>query len=264
MEIAGYFAALLIGISLGLIGGGGSILTIPVLVYLFGIQPSIATGYSLFIVGSSSLAGAYKNYRKGDINFKAVIYFGTASIITVVLIRKFILPAMPEDLFLLSRIMVTKSLLIMLLFGIVMIIASMHMIKKEAVVFANKTDNSIRLPKALLRGIETGILTGLLGAGGGFIIIPVLVFSFHLSMKEAIGTSLLIIAMSSLFGFASDLFCHHFDWPLLLALSAIAITGTFIGTRLSGKIPGHQLKKGFGWFVLAMGVYIMLHELFLK
>jgi len=264
MEIAGYLAALLIGVSLGLIGGGGSILTIPVLVYLFHIQPTLATGYSLFIVGCSSLAGAYKNYRRGNINFKAAFYFGIASIVTVVLIRKFLMPVIPENLFTIGTFIVTKSLTTMVLFALIMIIASLNMIKKEPAAAGNDQDRTIYLNKALLRGVEVGILTGLLGAGGGFIIIPVLIFSFHLSMKDAIGTSLLIIAMNSLFGFAGDLFHQQFNWALLLPLTAIAVTGTFIGRRLGQDLPGEKLKKWFGWFVLLMGIYIIIHEIFLK
>ena len=264
MEIAGYFAALLIGVSLGLIGGGGSILTIPVLVYLFHIQPTIATGYSLFIVGCSSLAGAYKNYRRNNINFQAAFYFGIASIITVVLIRKFLVPVIPEHLFMMGSFTVTKSLLTMLLFAVVMIIASLNMIQKQTTAADDDTDHPIHLTKALFRGVQVGILTGLLGAGGGFIIIPVLIFSFHLNMKQAIGTSLLIISMNSLFGFAGDLFHHQFDWTLLLPITAIAVTGTFIGRKLGETIPGEKLKKGFGWFVLIMGIYIIIHELFVK
>lgn len=264
MEIAGYIAALVIGISLGLIGGGGSILTIPVLVYLFGIQPSQATGYSLFIVGFSSLAGAYKNFRKGNINYKAAFYFGITSIITVVLIRKFLLPVLPEQFFTLGTIPVSKSLVTMLLFAVVMIIASMNMIQKQALVKVDKNDHHIHLMKALIRGVEVGLLTGLLGAGGGFLIIPILIFSFHLPMKDAIGTSLLIIAMNSLFGFAGDLFHQQFDWALLLPLTAIAIAGTFIGRRLGQDLPGEKLKKWFGWFVLVTGIYIIIHEIFMK
>lgn len=264
MEVAGYIAALLIGLSLGLIGGGGSILTIPVLVYLFHIQPTIATGYSLFIVGMSSLAGAYKYYRRGFINRKAAFYFGIASIITVLMIRKLLLPVIPDQLAIAGQYRISKSLLTMLLFAVVMMIAALHMIRKPMVVAAKPGDHPIRFTKALVRGVEVGILTGLLGAGGGFIIIPVLIFSFHLNMKEAIGTSLLIIAMNSLSGFAGDLFHHQFNWSLLLPLTAIAITGVFIGRRLGEDLPGDKLKKGFGWFVLVMGIYIIIHELFVR
>ncbi len=261
MEIAGYFASLLIGISLGLIGGGGSILTIPVLVYLFHIQPSVATGYSLCIVGFSSLAGAIENYRRKNINFKAAFYFGLASIVTVVLFRKLILPVIPEHIFMIDSMPVTKSLLTMILFAVVMVVASLQMIRKEAMVMPRELNNSIHFTKALVKGVEVGILTGLLGAGGGFLIIPVLIFSFHISMKEAIGTSLLIIAMNSLFGFASDLFHLSFNWNLLISLTVIAIMGTFIGRIIGQYQSGEKLKKWFGWFVLIMGIYILLREL---
>lgn len=263
MEIAGYAAALLIGVSLGLIGGGGSILTIPVLVYLFGIQPTVATGYSLFIVGCSSLAGAYKYYRRGYINFKAALYFGTASILTVLCVRKLLLPQIPEVLWHIDRFVITRSLLTMLLFAVVMIVASLNMIKKPHIIHLDK-NQPIHLRKALLRGVAVGTLTGLLGAGGGFLITPVLLFSFHLSMKDAIGTSLLIIAMNSLSGFAGDLVHQQFNWALLLPITCIAITGTFIGRRLGQDMAGDRLKKWFGWFVLAMGCYIIIHEIFVK
>jgi uncharacterized membrane protein YfcA len=264
MEIAGYLAALLIGVFLGLIGGGGSILTIPVLVYLFRIQPSLATGYSLFIVGCSSLAGAWKHYRFHNINLKAAFYFGTASIITVVLIRKLLLPVIPEHLFSIRHFIVTKSLATMILFAIVMIYASLQMINKENLPPGNGQSPTIHFGKALLRGIQVGVITGILGAGGGFIIIPVLIFSFHLTMKQAIGSSLLIIAMNTLSGFIGDLFHQQFNWALLIPVTVIAITGTFIGRKLGEKIPGAKLKRGFGWFVLVMGVYIIIHELVLS
>lgn len=263
MEIAGYLAALLVGIFLGLIGGGGSILTIPVLVYLFHIQPSLATGYSLFIVGCSSLAGAWKHYRFGNINLKAAFYFGTASILTVVLIRKLLLPVIPEHLFSIRTWVVTKSLATMVLFAVTMIYASLQMINKEHLPPENGQTLNIHFGKALLRGVQVGIITGMLGAGGGFIIIPVLIFSFHLTMKQAIGTSLLIIAMNTLSGFMGDLFHQQFNWGLLLPITAIAITGTFIGRKLGEKVPGAKLKRGFGWFVLVMGIYIIIHELLL-
>lgn len=261
MEITGYFTALLIGISLGLIGGGGSILTIPVLVYLFHIEPVLATGYSLFIVGGSSLVGAYFNYLKKQINLRAALYFGLTSIITVVLIRKFVLPQIPDHLFTLGSFVVTKSIATMLLFAMVMCIAAVNMLRREAPCTEQAKNKELPLLKVFVRGIETGILTGLLGAGGGFIIIPVLLFSFRLTMKEAVGTSLLIIAMNSLFGFLGDLHHHEYQWSLLLSLTAISVAGTFIGSRFSEKISGNTLKKGFGWFVLAMGIYIVLKEL---
>lgn len=263
MEIIGFIAAFVIGITLGLIGGGGSILTIPVLVYLFHIPPTIATGYSLFIVGVSSLAGSYNSFKNNQIDFKAVIYFGITSILTVVLIRQLLLPIIPEHLFILGKMAINRSLLTMLLLAIVMIAASFNMIYKPTPMM-RKVESDIPYGKAMLRGIQIGILTGLLGAGGGFLIIPVLIFSFHLSMKKAIGTSLLIISLNALFGFASDLSQYAIQWQLLIPLTIIAVLGTFVGNLIGLKIPGEKLKKGFGVFVLIAGLYIMLHELLLK
>lgn len=263
MEIAGFVAAFLIGISLGLIGGGGSILTIPLLVYLFHIQPTIATGYSLFIVGISSLAGAYNSYRNGNIHFKAVLYFGISSIITVVFIRRWVIPLIPEQIFRLGNLEITRSLLTMVLLALVMIMASFKMIFKAPPINTSNT-NSMPYGNAIVRGIQIGILTGLLGAGGGFLIIPVLIFSFHLPMKKAIGSSLLIIALNALFGFVSDVSQYDIHWKLLLMITLNAVLGTFIGNAIGLKLSGEKLKKGFGIFVLAAGVYIILHELFLK
>lgn len=262
MEIIGYFTALLIGISLGLIGGGGSILTIPVLVYLFALDPLSATGYSLFIVGFSSLAGAIMKYRQNEVDTRAAGYFGLTSIITVLLVRKFILPAIPDHLLTIGNLNITKSLATLFLFAIIMIISSIHMIGKNP-----KNNSSLKKPVsasgALIRGVEVGILTGFIGAGGGFVIIPVLIFSFQLPMKTAIGTSLLIIAANSLFGFAGDLLSSYsFDWLLLGKITAISCAGIFIGDRLSNHISGNRLKKGFGFFVLSVGCYIILHEIF--
>lgn len=264
MEIAGYLAALLIGISLGMIGGGGSILTIPVLVYLFHIPPADATGYSLCIVGFSCIAGAYKYFRRGHINFRAAFLFGITSILTVLLVRKFLLPIIPELIYQNANITITRSLFIMVLFANVMIIAAMQMLRSKPVMESTGANSTIPTVKALWRGIEVGFLTGLLGAGGGFIVIPVLVFSFRLRMKDAIGTSLLIIAMNTLSGFAGDLLHGRlYHLQLLIPLTVLAVSGTFIGRRLGESVPGDQLKKYFGWFILIMGCFIIFKELFL-
>ncbi|MBR2647758.1 MAG: sulfite exporter TauE/SafE family protein [Sediminibacterium sp.] len=259
MEIVGYFLSLLVGVSLGLIGGGGSILTIPVLVYLFNIDPFVATGYSLFIVGISSLAGAAIKYTQKQVDLQATLYFGLTSVITVLLVRHKLLPLVPEEFFTIKKTVFTKSLMTLVLFSIVMIIAATHMIRRD--IAPGKLENSpFPIRKALIRGLEVGALTGLLGAGGGFVIIPVLIFSFKLPMKKAIGTSLFIIAINSLFGFLGDLFTHQYNWSLLMRISSISCVGIFVGNALSNKIGANNLKKGFGYFVLAVGTYILLHE----
>ena len=262
MELLGYFASALIGISLGLIGGGGSILTVPVMVYLFGVQPLLATSYSLFIVGTTSLIGSVNNFKKGNINLKAALLFGTASIVTVFLTRKFIVPAIPKEIITISGFTVTEPFLTMILFGILMLIASISMITDKSRPEPEKEcSECIKFFKLLGYGISIGLVTGLLGAGGGFLLIPALIFIIKLPMKKAVGTSLFIIAMNSLFGFAGDFGHFNIDWTFLAIITSIAVAGIFIGGFLSKKIPGEKLKKGFGWFVLVMGIYIIFREI---
>lgn len=262
MELLGYIASGLIGISLGLIGGGGSILTVPVMVYLFGINPLLATSYSLFIVGSTSLIGTINNIRKGLVSLKALLFFGAASVITVFVTRKFLVPVIPEKIVTISGYTVTGSFLTMVLFGILMLAASISMIKDKSGPGPEKEcSDCIKFFKLLGYGLAIGLVTGLLGAGGGFLLIPALVFLIKLPMKKAIGTSLAIIALNSLFGFAGDLGHFSIDWAFLLMITSIAVAGIFVGGLLSKKIPGEKLKKGFGWFVLIMGIYIIFREI---
>jgi uncharacterized membrane protein YfcA len=263
MEIIGYIASILIGISLGLIGGGGSILTVPVLVYLFHVDPVQATAYSLFIVGASSLVGAWPKYKQGFVNLKTAIIFGIPSIAAVFATRKFIVPAIPNELGEFAGIAITKSLLMMMLFAVLMVAASFSMIRSKK----NKEtelegEQKFNYPLILIEGALVGILTGLVGAGGGFLIIPALVMLSKLPMKQAVGTSLLIIAAKSLIGFTGDLGNRTMDWTLLLTVTALAIAGIFIGDKLSKRIDGNKLKTGFGWFVLVMGLYIIAQQLF--
>lgn len=261
MEIIGYVASLLIGISLGLIGGGGSILTVPVLVYLFGLQPLVATSYSLFVVGSTSLIGTINNFRKGLVNIKAALFFGSASIVTVFATRKFLIPLIPKTVLTISGINISESLVFMLLFASLMLLSSVSMIRSK-VDESHETEckDCFRFTKLLGYGITIGIVTGLLGAGGGFLLIPALVFLLKLPMKKAVGTSLMIIALNSLIGFAGDLGHFTIDWLFLVKITAIAGTGIFIGEIIGRKIAGEKLKKGFGWFVLFMGLYILIRE----
>ena len=263
MEIIGYLASLIIGLSLGLIGGGGSILTVPVLVYLFGIDPVLATAYSLFIVGSTSLVGALPKYKNGEINIKTAIIFGIPSILAVYATRAFIVPAIPSTIINLGSWTLTKPLLMMMIFAVLMVFASVSKIRSKDNKKQDQGPQVFNYPMILLEGAIVGILTGLVGAGGGFLIIPALVLFSKLPMKQAIGTSLLIIAAKSLVGFTGDLGKQTMDWTLLLSVTALAIIGIFIGNALGKKVSAESLKKGFGWFVLIMGIYIIIKELFL-
>lgn len=267
MEYVGYFASILIGVALGIIGGGGSILTVPVLVYLMAIEPVAATSYSLFIVGLTSGVGSVGYFKKGLVNIKTAFVFGVPSIIAVFTTRALIVPAIPKEVFTIGDFIVTKSILMMLLFAILMIAASYSMIKKDKKTNINdkeEEEQKFNYPLILIEGAIVGILTGLVGAGGGFLIIPALVILSKLPMKEAVGTSLVIIAAKSLIGFFGEGGETATDWQFLFTISAFAIIGIFIGTALSKKIDGAKLKPAFGWFVLVMGIYIIIKELFLK
>jgi uncharacterized membrane protein YfcA len=268
IEVVGYLASIVIGISLGLIGGGGSILTVPVLVYLFGVEPMLATAYSLFIVGFSSLIGAFPKYKQGLISIKTAVVFGIPSLISVFATRKFIVPAIPDTVFMLGDFEVTKSILMMMLFAVLMVAASVSMIRdKKQKSESDKPEKQVfNYPMIILEGSVVGVLTGLVGAGGGFLIIPALVMLSKLPMKMAVGTSLLIIAAKSLIGFIGDISANGdaMNWTLLGSVTALAVVGIFVGNYLSKLIDGNKLKKGFGWFVLVMGVYIIVNELFLK
>ncbi len=262
--MAGYFIAILIGISLGLVGGGGSILTVPVLVYLFHVDPLAATTYSLFIVGFTSLVGGAKAYTKKLIDFSTVALFGIPSILSIFITRHYILPAIPDHLFNIGTLAVTKGLMLMVVFAVLMFLASFSMIRKDPN-HDEATAYHHHEPKLILivPGLFIGIITGLLGAGGGFLIIPTLVLIVGLPMKTAVGTSLLIVAINSIFGFVFSISHHQLDWPLLLIFTGLAIGGIFIGSRLSDRIPAETLKQGFGWFVFLMGIYILVKELWL-
>ena len=259
--ILGYFGALIIGVVLGLIGGGGSILTVPILVYLLFINPVTATAYSLFVVGISSLVGAIKNIKKGLVDFKTAIVFAIPAFIAVYVTRRFLVPAIPEELFTIGNFLVTKNIAIMLFFAIIMLVASFSMIKNNR---KNSDENAViqyNYPLIIVEGFVVGILTGIVGAGGGFLIIPALVLLAKLPMKKAVATSLLIIAIKSLIGFIGDVENLEIDWVFLLSFTAISVVGIFLGMYLSNFIEGKKLKKGFGWFVLIMGIYIIIKEL---
>ena len=251
MEVIGYIASVFIGISLGLIGGGGSILTVPVLVYLFGVTPEMSTAYSLFIVGITALVGAVRNASLGQIEYKTAVVFAVPAFIAVYLTRRFLVPSIPDPVFSTEIMTLSKDTAIMVFFALIMLAASVSMIRshKDEIEVAQKL--VFNYPAIIIEGALVGVLTGVVGAGGGFLIIPALVLFAKLPMKKAVGTSLLIIAFKSLIGFKGDLDRPDLiiDWTLLWSISAIAIGGIFVGIYLTRFIDGTRLKKGFGWFV---------------
>ena len=260
MQVFGYFAAFFIGLSLGLIGGGGSILTVPVLVYLFGISPLLATSYSLLVVGLTSLVAGVQCVYKQTVDYKTVSLFGLPSVITVLITRRLILPAMPGELHFMNY-HVSLGILTMLLFATLMVISAFSMISRAPVTFKNQRKG--RVVKLILLGILVGLITGFLGAGGGFLLIPALVLLLHLPMQKAIGTSLVIIAVNSLVGYIADLGHIQADYLFLFTIVMIAIAGVYTGGRLNRKMDAQLLKSGFGWFVLAIGCFIFIKELML-
>ncbi|MCB9183063.1 MAG: sulfite exporter TauE/SafE family protein [Flavobacteriales bacterium] len=264
MEIIGYIGALIMGLSLGLIGGGGSILTVPILVYLFSVDAVLATAYSLFIVGLTSLIGSFSHMRMGNIHWRTALVFGIPSILAVYATRAWLVPALPDPLFNMGDVAVSKALGMLIFFALLMVAAAFSMIRKGKPKAAETATGEVRFnyPLILAEGIVVGTITGLVGAGGGFLIIPALVLLAKLPMKQAVGTSLIIIAAKSLIGFTGDLKGNEaIDWNFLLFFSVVAIAGIITGSILSKRIPNEKLKPAFGWFVLLMGIYIIGREL---
>lgn len=259
--VLAFIGAIAIGVSLGLIGGGGSILTVPVLTYILGVDAVLSTAYSLFIVGLTALVGAIRYWRKELIDMRTGILFAIPSLLAVWLTRTFLIPAIPDVLFEWSGMQVSKDMGIMVFFALVMMAASFSMIRRRK----NKEEETPVAPKErkmgliFLEGSVVGVVTGIVGAGGGFLIVPALVLLAGLPMKKAVGTSLMIIAAKSLIGFTGDMINPNLqiDWSLLLTFSSLTIIGIVLGTWLGNFIEGQKLKRAFGWFLLIMGVIII-------
>lgn len=265
-ETLAYLTSGIIGISLGLIGAGGSILTVPVLVYIAGVNPVLATAYSLFVVGSTAMVGGLRYAAQQLVNWRMVFLFGIPSILAVYATRAWIMPAIPDPVFSLGALTISKALFLLLIFSLLMIAAAYSMIKNNNTQELNTHNGSPRHYALIIaEGIGTGVLTGLVGAGGGFLIIPALVLLARVPMKLAIGTSLMIIALKSLFGFIGDVQNGtEMQWHFLLMFTLFSIAGIFIGARIGKKMEGRKLQKAFGWFVLIMGIYIIIKETLLN
>jgi uncharacterized membrane protein YfcA len=262
-ETLGYFASALIGISLGLIGCGGSIMTIPVMVYLFHIEPTLASAYSLFVVGTTALIGGIRNGMNHLVDFRTTAVFATPSFITVFITRRWVVPVIPQEILSVGSWVLTRDVALMAFFGVIMLVASISMIRMNCKDDTLASEVPFNLPKIMLEGMVVGLVTGLVGAGGGFLIIPALVLFAGLPMKKAVGTSLVIISINSLIGFLGDIGSGQaIDYAFITLIAAIAVAGIFVGSYLSRFIEGQKLKTGFGWFVLVMGIYIILKEMF--
>lgn len=262
VEFFGFAAALIIGISLGLIGGGGSILAVPVLAYLFSVDEKTATAYSLFIVGASALVGGLKQHLKGYVDWRTAIVFGVPAIIGVTIVRHYVVPALPNTLFTINDFEFTRRMAMFGLFAVLMIPAAISMLKERKDNTKRKGESvTYNYPLILLEGLIVGAVTGIIGAGGGFLIIPALVILANVKMKVAIGTSLIIIAFKSLLGFfLGDAITMEIDWQFLAIFTGLSLVGIFIGSYLSNFIDGKKLKKGFGYFIFVMAVFIFYME----
>ena len=262
-EILGFFGAFIVGLILGLIGSGGSILSVPILVYLFGINRVTATAYSLFIVGTTSLIGSIKNLRKKLINYSSTLLFSFSAVITVYLTRKYVINLIPQTIINSRSLSLSKDQLIMLLFSLLMLVAGFLMIKRTPKTIVGLKQTKTIAPNKLLifaEGSLIGFLTGFIGAGGGFLIIPILVILSNLRMKVAIATSLAIISLKSLIGFLGDVQNLEIEWLFLLTFTLISVIGIFIGQLFSQRVAEKKLKMIFGLFVIFIGLIIVLIE----
>lgn len=248
---------------MGLIGGGGSILSVPIFVYIFGFDAVTATALSLFVVGVTSSVGSIGFVKQKLVDFRTAFIFGIPSILGVVFSRRLVLPNLPHYIIHKYGITLTKEMFLLLLFAILMLIASYKMIRKIERV-RTRSDNETNYTVLISQGLLVGIITGLIGAGGGFLIVPALVMLLGINMKRAVATSLFIISMNSILGFLTTLKMVKQDWNFLLIFSALSVVGIFIGIAISKKMDGRKLKPLFGWLVLTMGIFIIIKEVFLK
>jgi len=260
-QILGFLSAFFIGLILGVLGGGGSILTVPVMVYIFSLNPITASAYSLFVVGVSGLGGVIRNLNRKLIDYKVGIVYAIPSFIAVYVTRKFLIPELPELLFSIGKYQVSRDLGLMLFFAIIMLYIALTMIKQKTKIKHKSHNRSHSIPILALQGFIVGIITGVIGAGGGFLIIPALVLFAKLSMKRAVATSLFIISIKSLIGFIGDVENIQIDWSFLLIFTLISVLGLLFGIFLSKFIDDKKLKRIFGWFVLFMGILIIVFEL---
>ncbi|PKA14697.1 sulfite exporter TauE/SafE family protein [Leptospira haakeii] len=261
MFILGYISSFFMGTMLGLIGAGGSILTVPILFYFFGQDAIFATTNSLFVVGIAALAGAIIQSKNGDINIKIGTYFAAPSFIGIYIARNFLLPSIPNIIISNFGITLTKPLFIMIIFSIIMVFSSWTMIRSNSSVpleITRLNTSSANFLSIGIKGLMVGMITGFVGAGGGFLIIPALIILLKFPIKKAVGTSLVIIAANSLFGFGISFRSVQIEnCPLLLTICALGIAGMFLGQKLSHKMSEKSLKSGFGYFALIIASFIL-------
>jgi uncharacterized membrane protein YfcA len=261
LETIGFFGAFLTGIVIGLFGGGGSILAVPIFVYLFKLNPVIATSYSMFVVGSSAAIGTLINIKKKLIEYKTALIFTLPALVSVSLTRRFLIPNIPDTLLSFESFAVTKEMGLMLFFSSIIILSSILMMRKPGIGVATKTTTQKNYSLLIFIGLGVGVLTGLVGAGGGFIIVPALVLFARLTIKQAVATSLIIITFNSLIGFSSDVSFLKIEWDFLILFTALSVVGIFVGTYISSFVREATLKTNFARFMIVMAAVIIFKEL---
>ena len=237
--------AVFVGISLGLLGGGGSILTVPLLAYVAGLDPKQAIATSLLVVGVTSAVGAVTHARAGRVRWKVAAVFGAAAMVGAYTGGR------------LARFVPGNILLIA--FSMIMIFAAMAMLRGRKDV-GDESAGRLPVAKIVLQGATVGLISGLVGAGGGFLLVPALALFGGLPMPAAVGTSLVVISMQSFAGFAGHLSGESIDWKLAGMVTAAAVIGSVIGGRLTDYVEPTTLRKAFGWFVLAMAALVLAEE----
>lgn len=259
METLGYISLFFVGLVLGTLGGGGSILSVPILVYFFSVDAVLASAYSLFIVGTTSLVGTFSRLNTKMLDYRTGLSFGLPSLLAIFSTRKWLVPAIPDVIWQVGDYELSKRALILGLFAVLMILASRALIlRKTEPRGQGKPLSPIYLMGA---GLITGVLIGLVGAGGGFLILPALVYLARLDFKSAVGTTLMIITTNSLIGFMGDVVNYPINWQFLSSITVLAILGILAGTRLTVGISSQILRRTFGWFVMSMGIFILVKEM---
>lgn len=238
--------AVVVGISLGMLGGGGSILTVPLLVYVAGLDAKVAIAASLFVVGVTSLAGMVSHARQGRVMWRTGLIFGLAGMVGAYS-AGLVGGHLPGNVLLIA-------------FAIMMVATSLAMLRGRRTPAHKSADGELPVKRIVIDGLVVGVATGLVGAGGGFLVVPALVLLGGLPMSVAVGTSLLVIAMKSFAGLAGYLSSVELPWGLVLSVTAAAVVGSVIGGRLAGKVPEARLRQAFGWFVLVMGGFVLVQQ----
>lgn len=245
MIVATVILAVVVGVSLGLLGGGGSILTVPLLVYVAGQDPKTAIATSLLVVGVTAATGAISHARAGRVHWRTGLVFGAAGM---------------AGAYAGGRIgSLVDGTILLVAFAVMMAVTAVAMLRDRPPPEADAT-GQMAIWKVLLEGVVVGLVTGLVGAGGGFLVVPALVLFGGVPMHVAVGTSLVVIAMKSGAGLLGYLQGVTFDWPLALAVTAAAVVGSVIGGRLVDHVSQERLRTGFGWFVAVMAVFVLVQE----